>query len=643
MAPLAARRKTPAGTEHPVHPVDEVLPLSRLSLYGFQHVLAFYAGAVLVPIILGNSLGLSAQELVYLINADLVTAGIATIIQAWGFWRIGARLPLVQGATFTAVSPMIAIGQGAGGGTAGLLVVYGAVITGGIATFLFAPFVGRLAAYFPPIVTGTLLTVIGIVLIPVALQDVGGGPDLVGQSGYGEPSHVAYAGGTLALILLVTRFGGPFLRSIAVLIGLIGGTAAAWLLGDASLSAVEQADWVGISTPFHYGVPEFSVFPMLAMVVVMMITMVETTGDVYAMGEITGREVDGETVGRALRADGLATVLGGVFNSFPYVAFAENIGLVRISRITSRFVVVAAGVFMILLGLVPKAGAVVASVPHPVLGGAAIAMFGMVATVGIQILSKVDLREERNALILAVSLGAAMLPTTVEPLFERMPTEVRAVLGSGITLGSLTAMLLNLFFHSFGDRRTREDIDWDGLADADAADAGGGTGRRDDGKDWNAWAPRSRGHEGPGAHADEDARTGYDDQDGRAGQDAPAGQASRGGDRGTRSGWGGYAARPGSGGGHAGAAPGEPGYTAGGGHGAHGTHGTHGGYSGYAGNPGYGSPAGAPGTGAADVYPGAGNDAGDPGRTAGYGGDSGYGGDPGYGRGADPDGWDGSR
>ncbi|GAA0686456.1 nucleobase:cation symporter-2 family protein [Kitasatospora atroaurantiaca] len=463
MAQTAPRRRTPFSK----HPVDEVLPLPQLSLYGLQHVLAFYAGAVVVPIILGNALGLSSRELVYLINADLLTAGIASIIQAWGFWRIGARLPLVQGATFTAVSPMIAIGQGAGGGTAGLLVVYGAVITGGVATFLFAPFVGRLAKYFPPIVTGTLLTVIGIVLIPVALQDVGGGPDLIGGPRYGDPTNLAYAGGTLLFILLIARFGSAFLSSIAVLLGLVGGTLVAHLLGDASLDAVGEADWLGVSTPFHYGMPQFQLFPMLAMVVVMLITMVETTGDVYAMGEITGREVDGETVGRALRADGVATVLGGLLNSFPYVAFAENIGLVRIARVKSRFVVVAAGVFMILLGLLPKAGAVVASVPHPVLGGAAVAMFGMVATVGIQILGKVDLREERNALILAVSLGAAMLPTTVEPLFDRMPTEVRAVLGSGITLGSITAVLLNLFFQVFNERRALEDIDWDGIGEAD--------------------------------------------------------------------------------------------------------------------------------------------------------------------------------
>ncbi|WP_405842835.1 purine permease [Streptomyces platensis] len=452
------------------HPVDEVLPVGKLTLFGFQHVLAFYAGAVIVPIILGNALGLSREELVYLINADLLTCGVASIIQALGVWKIGARLPLVQGVTFTAVSPMIAIGLGAGGGTAGLLVVYGAVITAGIATFLFAPFFSKLVKYFPPIVIGTILTVIGLTLIPQGLKDAAGGAQLIGHPGYGDPKNLAYALGTLLFILVVVRFGKSYLSSLAVLLGLVAGTGVAWLLGDVDFGGVKNAAWFGVSTPFHYGMPKFELFPIIAMVVVMLITMVETTGDVYAIGEITGKKVDNATVANALRADGVATVLGGVFNSFPYVAFAENIGLVRMSKVMSRFVVVAAGGFMIVMGLLPKAGSAVAAIPHPVLGGAAIAMFGMVAAVGIQILGKVDLREERNALILAVSLAAALLPNAVEPFFTRMPEDVRAVLNSGITLGSLTAVLLNLFFNVFTRRKTME-IDWDEIEGDEPAEA----------------------------------------------------------------------------------------------------------------------------------------------------------------------------
>ncbi|OEJ24134.1 purine permease [Streptomyces agglomeratus] len=469
----SSRQSARSLSRQQTHPVDRLLPLPKLTLYGFQHVLAFYAAAVIVPILLGNAMGLSRPELVYLINADLLTCGIASIIQALGVWKIGARLPLVQGVTFTAVSPMIAIGLGAGGGTAGLLVAYGAVITAGIATFLFAPFFSRLVKYFPPVVIGTILTIIGLTLIPVGLQDAAGGARLIGDLAYGDPENLAYALGTLLFILALVRVGKPFLSSLAVLLGLVGGTAVAWFLGDVHFGAVAQADWLGVSTPFHYGMPRFELLPIVAMTVVMLITMVETTGDVYAIGEITRKKVDGDTVARALRADGVATVLGGVLNSFPYVAFAENIGLVRMSKVMSRYVVVAAGVFMIVLGLLPKAGSLVAAIPPPVLGGAAISMFGMVAAVGIQILGKVDLREERNALILAVSLGAAMLPTTVPTFFDRLPDDVQAVLDSGITLGGLTAITLNLFFNVLTGRKAME-IDWEDMADAE--DPGGPAG-----------------------------------------------------------------------------------------------------------------------------------------------------------------------
>ncbi|MFJ4776793.1 nucleobase:cation symporter-2 family protein [Streptomyces sp. NPDC088762] len=463
------RQSSRTASRQQTHPVDELLPLPKLALYGFQHVLAFYAAAVIVPVLLGNALGLSRQELVHLINADLLTCGVASIIQALGVWKIGARLPLVQGVTFTAVSPMIAIGLGAGGGTAGLLVVYGAVITAGIATFVFAPLFSKLVKYFPPVVIGTILTIIGITLIPVALQDAAGGAHLIGTPAYGEPKNLAYAAGTLLFILAMARIGKPFLSSLAVLLGLVVGTAVAWLFGDADFGAVRETDWFGVTTPFHYGMPRFELLPIVAMLVVILITMVETTGDVYAIGEITDKRVDADTVARALRADGAATVLGGILNSFPYVAFAENIGLVRMSKVMSRYVVVAAGVFMVVLGLLPKAGSLVASIPHPVLGGAAISMFGIVAAVGIQILGKADLRDERNTLILAVSLGAALLPSTVGPFFDRMPEDMRAVLNSGITLGALTAITLNLLFNVFTSRSTME-IDWDDIGEDGAAD-----------------------------------------------------------------------------------------------------------------------------------------------------------------------------
>ncbi|KNX36033.1 2-oxo-4-hydroxy-4-carboxy-5-ureidoimidazoline decarboxylase [Luteipulveratus halotolerans] len=433
------------------HPVDEVLPPRKLAVYGIQHVLAFYAGAVIVPILLANGIGLSDQQLIHLINADLFTCGIASIIQSVGFWKVGVRLPLLQGVTFTAVSPMIAIGTAAGGGTDGLLTIYGAVIVAGLFTFFLAPYFSKLLRFFPPVVTGTVITIIGLALLPVAAADAvgGAGPTLHPDSG----RYMAYALGTLALIVVIQRIFKGFMATVAVLVGLVVGTGVAWMLGDAHFDSVGEAQWAGVTTPFYFGWPTFSVAAIISMVVVMLITAVETTGDVFATGEIVEKRVGKEDVARALRADGLATVIGGGLNSFPYTCFAENVGLVRLTRIKSRWVVAAAGGFMILLGLVPKAGAVVAGIPHPVLGGAALAMFATVAVVGFQTLSRVDFHDHRNVVIVATSVGLAMYVTAQPEVSKAVPDWAEIILGSGITLGSITAIVLNVLFHHVGSHR----------------------------------------------------------------------------------------------------------------------------------------------------------------------------------------------
>ena len=435
----------------PKHPVDEVLPVPKLAVYGFQHVLAFYAGAVIVPILLANSIGLSQQELIHLINADLFTCGIASIIQSWGFWKVGVKLPLLQGVTFTAVSPMIAIGLAAGGGTEGLLVIYGAVIVAGLFTFFVAPYFSRLIRFFPPVVTGTVILIIGIALLPVAANDAAGGagPTMDPTSG----KNLAYAMGTLALIVIIQRVFRGFMATVAVLAGLVIGTGVAWILGDAHFDAVSQSSWFGLTTPFFFGIPKFSIAAIISMIVVMLITAVETTGDVFATGEIVEKRITKDDIAAALRADGLATTLGGVFNSFPYTCFAENVGLVRLTRVRSRYVVVTAGFIMIIIGLIPKAGAIVASIPHPVLGGAALAMFATVAVVGIQTLQRVDFHDHRNVVIVGTSLGLAVYVTVLPTLSQAVPEGVRIIFGSGITLGSLVAILLNFVFHHVGRDR----------------------------------------------------------------------------------------------------------------------------------------------------------------------------------------------
>ena len=451
------------------HPVDEVLPPQQLAVYGLQHVMAFYAGAVIVPILLAGAIGLDQDQLIHLINADLFTCGIASILQSVGVWKIGVRLPLLQGVTFTAVTPMIIIGLDRGKGTDGLVYIYGAVIVAGLFTLLIAPYFSRLVRFFPPVVTGTVITIIGVTLIPVAAFDAGGGqfaffnPDLVPANlRFGSYTNLSLAMFTILVILALTRFARGFLATVAVLAGLVVGTAVATLVSDGSggkvakFGSVSGADWIGFTGPFHFGTPKFAIVPILLMIVVMLITAVETIGDVYATGQIVEKPIAKKDIAAALRADGLATFLGGIMNSFPYTCFAENVGLVRLTRVKSRWVVATAGGIMILLGLLPKAGAVVASIPSSVLGGAALVMFGTVAAVGIQTLGRVDFNNHRNVVVVAVSIAIAMIPVGLPQVdgtsafLTEFPKNVQAFLNSGITTGSIAAILLNMLLNYFG-------------------------------------------------------------------------------------------------------------------------------------------------------------------------------------------------
>jgi OHCU decarboxylase len=457
-AAISARRHFDEGENmagdavaQPVHPVDEILAPSRLAIYGAQHVLAFYAGAVIVPILLAGAIGVKGDDLVYLISADLFTCGIASIIQAVGFANVGVRLPLLQGVTFTAVAPMISIGKEAGGGTDGLLAIYGAVLVAGVFTYLMAPYFSRLLRLFPPVVTGTVILVIGTTLLPVAAQSAGGGNPA--DPSFGSFENLELAAVTLVLIIAIQRiFRGTFLATVAILTGLVLGTIIAMIAGVTDFGGVGDADVLGVTTPFHFGAPTFGVAAIVSMIIVMFITAVETTGDVFATGEIVGRPIRRNDIARAIRGDGAATTLGGLLNAFPYTAFAENVGLVRLTGVRSRFVVAAAGGFMILLGLFPKIAAIVASIPPAVLGGASLVMFGTVAAIGVQTLSRVDFHDDRNVLIVAVSLGFAMIPVAFPTFYKNFPSDVQTVIGSGITMGALMAILLNLVLNILGGK-----------------------------------------------------------------------------------------------------------------------------------------------------------------------------------------------
>lgn len=426
-----------------VHPVDEVLPKGKLFAYGMQHVMAMYAGCVAVPLIIANALGMSKEQLIYLINADLLTVGIATIIQSLGVLNMGSKLPVVQGVSFAAVTPMVLIGK-----EFGIQGIFGSVMAAGLLAYLISPYFGRLIRFFPPIVTGTIITIIGISLMPVAVRWAGGG--VPGLPGFGSVQNIALALMVLCLVTVFYRYLTGFWSNIAVLLGLVGGTLIAFALGVTDFSKVATAAWFGVATPFAFGMPVFDIPSILSLTLVMLVIMTETTGDMIAVGEIVGKPVTQKDLVRGLRADGFSTMLGGVMNTFPYSAFAQNVGLVSLTGVRSRFVIVAAGAILVALGLFPKAAAVVSAIPTPVLGGAGIAMFGMVAVSGIRSLSKVQFEGNHNSMIVAISLGVGLIPLAVPTFYHQFPSWAQLILHSGITVGSLLAVLLNFCFNEIG-------------------------------------------------------------------------------------------------------------------------------------------------------------------------------------------------
>ncbi len=472
-----------------IHPVDERLPNAQLAALGLQHVLVMYAGAVAVPLIVGRALKLSPQDVAYLISADLFCCGLVTLIQSLGATQwFGIRLPVMMGVTFAAVAPMVAIAN-VTPGPPGAQLIFGSVMGAGFLSILLAPLVSRMLRFFPPVVTGTIIAVIGISLMRVGINWVFGNPfgptapsvvnpehtqwlnavsaaaaapgsliaapppglallPSVPNPRYADLTTVGVAALVLLSILLVARFGRGFVANVSVLLGMVVGAIVATPLGLMNFSKFEQAAWFGLVLPFHFGLPQFDLVLVLTMTLVMVVVMIESTGMFLALGDMTGRPVDQPALARGLRTDGLGTLIGGVFNTFPHTSFSQNVGLVAVTGVKSRFVCVTGGVILIALGLMPKMAALVESLPNAVLGGAGVVMFGMVAATGIRILGGVDFKTNRfNAMIVAVSLGAGMVPLIAPNFKQWMPHGLHPLIESGILLACLSAVALNLFFN----------------------------------------------------------------------------------------------------------------------------------------------------------------------------------------------------
>jgi len=431
------------------HPVDQKLPLDELIPLGLQHVLVMYAGAVAVPLIIGRGLKLSPEQIAVLVNADLFTCGIVTIIQSIGVGPFGIRLPIMMGVTFASVEPMLSLANNPELGLGG---IFGSVIAAGVFGIIVAPFMSSLLRFFPPVVTGTVIAVIGISLMRIGINWAAGAP---GPSfpGYGDPINLLVAAFVLFAILLIVKFARGFVANVAVLIGIVLGFILAFVIGKVSFAALNNAAWFDVVYPFQLVKPKFDFFAITSICLVMLVVMVESTGMFLAVGEITGRKIERRDLTRGLLTDSLGTLFGGVFNTFPYTSFSQNVGLIGVTGVKSRWVTAAGGLILLILGLIPKLGALITAVPLFVLGGAGIVMFGMVAATGIRILASVDYKTNRNNLfIVAISLGFGMIPLVAPTFFAKFPKELEPLMNSGIVLAAVAAVLLNAYFNGAGSR-----------------------------------------------------------------------------------------------------------------------------------------------------------------------------------------------
>ncbi|RKT87539.1 xanthine permease [Saccharopolyspora antimicrobica] len=429
-------RPRPRSTAPP-DAVDTVPPLRQLLPLGLQHVLVAYSGMATVPLLIGLGIGLPTEQIALLVSANVLVSGIATLLQALGVLNIGARLPIVMGSTFTGITPAILVGK-----DGGLPAVFGATIVAGLLTWIVAPWFSRLMRFFPPIVTGTIIAIIGFSLLPSTSKLIAGTDPTAAD--FASPTRLLMALGTILLVVLLEAFAPVAVARFAILIALVLGTLLALPLGLADFSSVDEASWFGAVHPFAFGLPEFTIAAILPMIIIQLVNMVESTGDTLAIGQIAGRDVGRDDLSRALRADGVGTAFAGVFNSFTIVTFGENVGLVSMTRVLSRYVVATAGALLVVIGLLPKLGAVVASLPGPVLGGVGVVMFGTVGAIGVKIMAQADLGNPRNILIVAISFGFGLLPVGAPEFYANLPGVLQPVLSSGIAAGGIAAFLLNL-------------------------------------------------------------------------------------------------------------------------------------------------------------------------------------------------------
>lgn len=416
-----------------IYGVDDDLDLPKKVLFGLQHIFAAFGGIIVVPLVIATSLGFDSKVTTALISASILGSGLATIIQAKGVFKVGARVACIMGTDFTFVSPAISVGS-----VLGLPGIIGATILGSLFEIILSFFIKPLMKFFPPLVTGTVVALIGLTLLPVSIDWAAGG---AGSANYASLENLAVAMFVLVITLLLNNYGKGMISSASILIGIVVGYIVCIPLGLVDFTPVKEASWLSFPKILEFGIT-FDAKAVMAFIPAYFVATIGTVGCLKAIGETSNIDIGDKRVAAGVLSDGVGSALGGLVGSCPNTSFSQNIGIISLTKVASRHVAVMAGILLVILGFLPKVAAIITGIPNPVLGGVGIMMFGTVAAAGIRTLSNIKLTE-RNLLIIAISMGLGLGVTFRPDVIHNLPEAIRMIFSSGISTGTIAALILN--------------------------------------------------------------------------------------------------------------------------------------------------------------------------------------------------------
>ncbi|MGF1700322.1 purine permease [Photobacterium makurazakiensis] len=414
--------------------VEDKPPVGASILLALQHMLAAMGAIIAVPLVVGSAIGLPTDQMVILVNAALMVSGVVTIIQCKGVGPVGIRLPVVMGTSFTFVAISISIGL-----DAGISGIFGASLVGSLVMIIGSRFMPQIRKLFPPVVSGTVVVLIGLTILPVSVDWLAGG--FVGQEEYGQLNNLMLGLLVLVVVIVLSQVGTGLISAAAIVLGMMVGYLVAMLMGIVDFTPVKEAKFFSLPEVLPFGLT-FTVSGIIGMSIAYLVTIMESTGDFLALSDATHTKLTGKKLSKGILCDGLGSALASVFGATPFSSFSQNVGIVSITGVASRHVVAVTGVIMLFAGMFPKFGGLVVTIPSPVLGGAGLVMFAMIISAGIGILSRINFTK-RNMLIIAVGVATGMAVTVRPEILTYMPSSIQVILGSGITTGSLVALSLN--------------------------------------------------------------------------------------------------------------------------------------------------------------------------------------------------------